>query len=132
MQLFILLFYGIFVYSPENEYYSATTDLTSMYLKFNSLIIMIILGFGLIHVKSKKSSLTTVVFTFVFYIITFEFSFLTNLFWKAIYANSFSYTGGAVFTAYELYHCAYAGMAVVITYGILNDSVTFFKCSLLQ
>ena len=125
LQIFVGVFYAIFVWSPRNEYYSANVDLTSMYLKFNSLNVMILLGFGFIHVKSKKSALTSVVFTFVFYILTFELSYLTNLFWRAAYANSFVYSGAATFTAYELYHCAYAGMAVVITHGMVHDSITF-------
>lgn len=126
-QAFMILMYGIFVFDPENEYYSATTDLTSMYIRFNALTIMAILGFGLIHVKTKKNSLTTLGFSFILYIISFEWGFLTNLFWGAVYTNDFTYGGAATFTAYELYKCAYAGMTIVITYGLLSDNITFFQ-----
>jgi len=124
-EVLMVILYGIFNYSTVGEVYDdTTTDLTIMYFRYTSVLIMILFGFGFNSIYSADGAISNIGFTLLITTTVSQLAFLSDNLCSAIYNNSFGVDGSLQFNIYGLESAAYAAMACVIALTAYGNSLT--------
>lgn len=124
-EVLMVILYGIFNYSTVGEVYGDnTTDLTIMYYRYTSVLIMILFGFGFNSIYSADGAISNIGFTLLITTTVSQLAFLSDNLCSSIYYNSFGSDGSLQFNIYGLESAAYASMACVIALTAYGNSLT--------
>ncbi len=125
-EVIMVILYGIFNYSTAGEVFESIdqSDLTIMYYRYTSVLIMNLIGFGFNSVQSADGAISNIGFSLLITTTMSQFAFLTDNLFSAIYNNSFGVDGSLQYNIYGLQDSAYAAMACVIAFTAYGNNLS--------
>jgi ammonium transporter Rh len=122
-----VLLYGVFNNETSGEIYSddaqARTDLTVIYYRFTSVMVMILLGFAYNSVQSSDGAISNIGFTLLLTTVVIQFAVLTNSFFQSCVDGIGGYTGSLSYDIYNLQDSSFAAFAIVISSSSFGSSL---------
>ena len=116
--------FGVFNHGTDGELFvDDSTDLTILYYRFTSVMVMILLGFGYNSVQSADGAISNIGFTLLLTTVVTQFAFLTNSFFQSCINGFDGYTGYLSYTIYDLQDCSFAAFACVISFSSFGSSL---------
>ncbi len=126
-ELAMVFVYGVFNNETSGELYDddeeAQTDLTVMYYRFTSILVMILLGFAYNSVQSADGAISNIGFTLLLTTVVVQFAILTNSFFHSCADGFGGYTGTLSYDIYELEEASFAAFACVISFSSFGSSL---------